>query len=331
MEKKKLNMQQIAKALNVTPITVSRALNDKEGVSEDLKQKIKKFANDAGYQLKEKSARQMNIVLLVAEVFIKTDNKLYIDFYKSILNHLESNNTYGILKILEEREVDDYIVPTLLLNNNIDGIIILGELNTAYIDLLDTLKIPMILLDFYDERLTSDAVINDNFFEAYEITHYLTENGHKDIAFVGNIHSTHSIQDRYLGYYKAMLRAKLPIREDYVISDRTKNGIFNVLILPEKLPTAFVCNCDEIAFKLIEQLKGLNIRVPEDCSVVSFDNSRFSKECIPPITTMTSNLEEMVKVCVNNILKKIESPNIKTGVISVKGSLINRSSVKKIN
>ena len=330
MEKKKLNMQQIAKELNVTPITVSRALNDKEGVSEDLKQKIKKFAMEVGYQPKEKPTKQINVVLLVAEVFIKTENKLYIDFYKSILNHLESNNAYGILKILEESDVDNYIVPTLLLNNNIDGIIVLGELNTNYIDLLDTLKVPMILLDFYDERLTLDAVINDNFFEAYEVTYYLIQNGHKNIGFVGNIYSTHSIQDRYLGYHKALLRAKLPIQEDYIISDRTKNGIFNELVLPETLPSAFVCNCDEIAFKLIEQLHSQNIRVPEDCSVVSFDNSKFSKECTPPITTMSSNLEEMVKVCVSNILKKIQSPNAKTGLISVKGSLIKRDSVKNI-
>lgn len=332
--KKKLNMQQIADALNVTPITVSRALNDKEGVSEELKQRIKQYAYDVGYLTKEMSkkntSKQVNIVLLVAEVFIKTENKLYIDFYKNILDSLEENNVFGILKIIEEDEVDELIIPKLLLGDNINGMILLGELASPYVALLDKLNLPMVLLDFYDEDLLLDAVVNDNFFESYEITRHLIGKGHSDIAFVGNINSTHSIQDRYLGYYKALLRSKISIKEQYIISDRSKNGVFKELMLPSPLPSAFVCNCDEIAYKLNETLVAQGLKVPDDCSIVSFDNSKFSTTCIPQLTTMSSNLDEMVKSCVSSILNKIANPTLRTGVISVKGTLIERDSVRQL-
>ncbi len=380
--KKKPTMQQIANALNVTPITVSRALNDREGVSEELKEKIKQYAYETGYLTKETTkkntqSRPVNIILLVAEVFIKTDNKFYIDFYKKILDSLEENSAFGILKIIEEQEVEELAIPKLLLGDNIDGMIVLGELPSEYINELAKLNLPTILLDFYDEDLLLDAVVNDNFFEAYEMTRYLISKGHKDIAFVGNIKSTHSIQDRYLGYHKALLRSGITINKyemtryliskghkdiafvgniksthsiqdrylgyhkallrsgitinkNFIISDRTRNGSYEELILPSPLPTAFVCNCDQIAFQLVQDLRSKGIQIPEDCSIASFDNSKFSTSCTPQLTTMDPNLDDMVKACVSNILKKVSQPNLKTGLIAVKGALIERESVREI-
>ncbi len=336
MKKKKPNMQQIADALSITPITVSRALGDKAGVSDELRQQIKDYAQNIGYSpeprvKKTSPSRPIHILLLVAEVFMKTNNKMYFDFYKSILKQLEEKNIFGSLKLIEEKEVTNGIIPKMLLDSLVDGIIVLGELESAYITKLNNLSIPLILVDFYDENLSLDAVINDNFFESYEITRYLIANGHTNIAFVGNINSTHSIQDRYLGYYKALLRFDLPIEKHTIISDRKKNGyFFEELALPTPLPSAFVCNCDEIAYRLIKQLQASGLRVPEDCSVVSFDNSKFCTQTNPQITTMASNLDEMVKTSITNLLNKIQNPALHTGVISVKGSLIERESVKKM-
>lgn len=330
--KQKPSMQQIATALNTTPMTVSRALNNRQGVSDELKQKIKQYACEVGYSsnhtaTKNTASRQTNIALLVAEVFIQTDNKFYIDFYKKILESLHEHGALGILQIIDEAEIDRLIIPKLLLGDTIDGIIVLGELPAVYIRQLNTLKTPMILLDFYDKDLKLDAVVNDNFFESYEISSYLIKNGHREIAFIGNIRSTHSIQDRFLGYYKALLCSQISVNEDYIISDRNKMGAFIDLELPAPLPTAFVCNCDEIAYTLIQKLQAQGVRIPDECSIVSFDNSKFSTLCQPHLTTMAPNLEEMAKSCVNSILQKVIMPSSKTGIVSVKGTLIQRDSV----
>lgn len=332
--KKRPSMQQIATALHTTPMTVSRALNDRQGVSEELKQKIKRYACEVGYSTghtipRNTSNSQTNIALLVAEVFIKTNNGFYIEFYKKILDSLHDNKALGILQILNEKEVDSLDVPNLLHGYTIDGIIVLGELPPAYINQLETLNIPMILLDFYDQNLMLDAVVNDNYFESYEITHHLIDHGHKEIAFIGNIYSTYSIQDRYLGYYKALLCAKIPLKEEYIISDRNKMGEFIDLALPTPLPTAFVCNCDEIAYALVQRLQAQGVHIPGDCSIVSFDNSKFSTFCKPQLTTIAPNLNEMAKSCVSNILQKITNPSAKIGIVSVKGNLIERGSVTR--
>lgn len=330
--KKRPSMQQIATALNTTPMTVSRALNDRQGVGNELKQRIKQYAIEIGYTASRRDRKNItgvhtNIALLVAEVFIKTDNKFYIDFYKKILESLHDHEALGILQILDEAEVDALIIPNLLRGETIDGLIVLGELPTAYVDQLTTLDIPMILLDFYDKDLILDAVVNDNFFDSYEITHYLIKHGHREIAFIGNIRATHSIQDRYLGYYKALLCSNISLREEYVISDRNKMGVFIDLALPTPLPTAFVCNCDEIAYSLTQKLQAQGVRIPEDCSIVSFDNSKFSTLCKPNLTTIAPNLDEMAKSCVSSILQKVTNPSAKMGIVSVKGTLIQRKSV----
>lgn len=86
----------------------------------------------------------------------------------------------------------------------------------------------------------------------------------KSIGFVGSVLSTGSIMDRYLGYTKAMLRAGLPIRDDWRLEDRDDRGIFIPFSLPHEMPEAFVCNCDEVAYNLVETLKREGYRVPQD-------------------------------------------------------------------
>ena len=186
-------------------------------------------------------------------------------------------------------------------------------------------------MDFYVDVPGIDTVITDNFYGTFLLTDHLVENGHRNIGFVGNIHATSSIQDRFLGYMKSLIANNLSYRPDWTVSDRLLSGENIDLELPEELPTAFVCNCDETAYRLVRSLAQRGLRVPDDISVVGFDNYMLSGICDPPITTVEVDVKSMAREGVSMLLKKIADPSCRTGVKPVSGRLVVKESVKKLN
>ena len=161
------------------------------------------------------------------------------------------------------------------------------------------------------------------------LTNYLINAGHRNIGFLGTITSTSSIQDRYLGYYKALLEKGIPLRSEWVIDDRGPEGTsYPHFDLPVQKPTAFVCNCDEAAYCLLNQLRSEGYVVPDDISIVGYDNHIYSTISNPRITTIDVESKRMSYEAVETIIKKIRDKNYSRGRTLVTGKLIIRDSVK---
>ena len=122
----------------------------------------------------------------------------------------------------------------------------------------------------------------------------------------------------------------LEVKKEWIIEDRTPDNEKIEIMFPEILPTAFVCNCDEIAHKLIRQLEDLHIRVPDDCSVVAFNDTHFSTDSEPKITTIASDSDTMALKSVEIIVRKMKSPEYRAGLVPIRGVFIKRNSVKNI-
>lgn len=334
--KKSVTMKDIANKLNVSVVTVSKALGGKEGVSDELKNRIVACAEEMGYRLNSlaKSMRDgysHNIGVIVSERFIGNTQSFYPIFHQYLSQKLGEYGYSVIIKVLSLSDENQLVLPRAYYEKKIDGLIVLGQIDVSYANLLDKSDIPVVLLDFYDERIDIDSVVTDNFFGSYEITSYLIKNGHRSISFIGNIYATSSIQDRFLGYFKALLGNGMCLREDQIISDRDSNGKYIEILLPENMPTAFVCNNDEIAFNLIAKLKVIGYDVPGDISVVGFDNSVHSSLSVPGITTMSVHVEQMAETASKIIVKKIQKPNTRYGRVTIKGNLLSRDSVRNIS
>lgn len=328
-------MKDIADRLGVSNVTVSKALNDKEGVSEELRTKIKKTANEMGYRYNTaaKSIRKgynYNIGVVVAEKFTNDVQSFYFKFYHHISKILENYQYFGMLHILTYAEERELMLPKMYNEMKVDGLIILGQISKAYIEILKEVDVPVVFLDFYDEHGEFDCVISDNFYSTYEITNYLINKGHTKIAFVGNIYATSSIQDRFLGYYKSLLEHGMQLDKEYIISDRDNDGKLIDLSIPKNLPTAFVCNCDRIAYNLAKKLNEQGYRIPEDCSIVGFDNDIFSTLSDLKLTTVEVNMKEMAETAIKIIMSKVQDSNKKYGRVSIKGKIIYRDSVEQI-
>ncbi len=333
---KKVTMKDIARRLSISTVTVSKALGEKDGVSEQLRGEIKQLASQMGYSYlspseQEKLLKNYNIGIVVASNYMQEGAyPFYFKMYQSIVRYLSTHKYSGILELITPLMREREILPNIASGKKVDGIIVMGQLNGEYLELLRGKRIPLIYLDFYDKNEEEDSVITDNVHASYLLTNYIVEMGHKKIAFVGNIYSTSSILDRYLGYYRSLLVNRIEVREDYLIPDRGEDELFIDLVLPEDMPTAFVCNCDEIAYVLMEKLKKEGYRIPEDISVVGFDNYTLAGYTSPKLTTVEVNIESMTKNAVDLLVGKIEGRNEEKGRKLVSGKLIIRDSVGKV-
>ena len=277
-QKKKVKLEDIAARVGVSIVTVSNALKGKKGVSDELREKISRPAEQMGYRSlsREKKNRNSYIIgVAVAEKYVKEFPSFYMDIYQRIAGEAVKKGHLTVLEVVtpEKESLEKPFEP--FLEKKTAGLILIGELRKEYIQAIrKNYDIPVVCVDYYDIYEDIDYIVTDGFGGMTQMTELLLEQGYRDLMFVGTPSATKNITDRYLGYCKALEKAGIEEAQNHVIPDRDfVNGDYRIEIeLPEKMPEAFVCNCDKTAGILIEKLAQRGIRVPEDVSVVGFDD-----------------------------------------------------------
>lgn len=328
----KIRMADLAEQLGISVVSVSKALSGKEGVSAEVREQVLNLAKELNYTpLRVRTPKEKkeivsgNIGILVADRFF-ADNAFYSNLFRQIQKKCDAKGFSVILEIVPWESECNEIIPSVVKRKQVDGIIFMGEMKLEYVKKVMTCGLPSMLLDFYDEELNADSVTGDNITGGYLVTNHLIHQGKKQIGFVGSRHATSSIMDRFLGYSKAMMRAGLPIEECWILEDRDEKGNFITLQLPEQLPEAFFCNCDEVAFQLVEQIKKRGYRIPEDVAVAGYDDYYVAQLCEPPLTTYRVNMESMGTTVANQMIYRITGKHMVHGNLVVKGELVKRKS-----
>ena len=329
--KKAVTLMDIANACGTSNVTVSKALAGKSGVSESLRKKIKQVAEEMGYVGVKGAAYKgkNNIGVIIPAKFINPNGSFYWALYNSLVTRFKKENMFCIMEILEQEDEDALILPHLITDKQISGLISLGQLAENYAKMLYHNVKNLILLDYYVPALDIDAVVTNGYSGGYKLTSYLIKMGHKRIGYIGKKFATTSIFDRYMGYMKALIENGLDIREDWVIDDRD-NRDFIHMTFPEDMPTAFVCNCDEAAFLAIKQLRSMGYSVPRDISIVGYDNYLISEISEPTITTVDVDAEYMADLAVKTLVKRMENPDEKTRIRTIEGDLVIKNSVVEL-
>lgn len=334
---KAVKLADIAARLNVSTVTVSKALADQKGVSEEMRNKIKQLADELGYVSpsagrKAREQKSYNIGVIIAEQFLDKYDSFYWQMYQMIAKKAVSKSCFTMLEVISNQDAMELNMPKLIQEEKADGIIVVGRMNQEYLSFLnEKSKIPLVYLDFYDEKKECDAVISDSFYGMYRLVNYLFQMGHEKIAYVGTLQATESITDRYFGYAKSLMEHGQKVRDEWVIADRNpetgKIERENLLQLPEEMPTAFACNCDLTASEVIKKLKKAGYRVPEDVSVVGYDNYLYPGLSDVAITTYEVDMSEMARRAIHTIIRKISGENYRRGVFVVEGHPVYKESV----
>ncbi len=325
-------MKDIADELNITVMSVSKALSGKEGVSSELRARIISKAEELGYKKgsQAKETKSKNIGILVAERSLNA-NATFMSIQQSLITQLSKLDYYGLTEIIPEETEHLLLEPKLLKDKKIDGFIILGQMKKEYLDFLKASNLPKVLMTFEFADETDGGIVCDNIYFGYTLTQYLYDKGYKKIGFVGNPLFDATVMDRYLGYHKAVLLNNQKSNPDYIIEDVSRDGEEQGLFIPEDVPDAFICNDCRVAYKLIHQLEGMEFDVPEDIAVAAFDDGIYADFGIPKLTTFSVDYDEMARMAAESILSKIQDPSIRLGKKIILGKVIERESVTPKN
>ncbi len=329
-----VRMKDIAKATGVSVVTVSNALSGKKGVSEELREKIEKTAKDMGYNPSKSEKREQSFVIgvLASEKYITVGISFYWAMYQNVAYEVSKKQGVTMLEVLSMEKEGEMELPRLMNEKTISGLIIIGWMSRAYIEKLVAIsKVPIVLLDFQMRGIRCDSVMSSNYIGMYKMTRYLIERGHRDIAFVGSILANENIMDRYYGYRKGLEEAGIRERKEWVLEDRDLVTGISRMELPENMPTAFVCNSDWTAGVLYEKLKKIGYRVPEDISIVGYDNYLYGNNFADQITTYNVDMKEMAVQAVKLLIGKIKGDNKYWGTRYVDSEIVERNSVKCLN
>ena len=325
---KSVRMADIAEKLNISVESVSKALAGKRGVSEEMRAKIVALAREMGYEGNKGTAEQAkagNVGVLVSDRFF-AENAFYAKLYGELTISGVENGLTCMLEIISPEAERDAVQPTMVTGQKVEAIIFMGAFSPAYVEAVVSNGLPFVLLDFNIPDFVSKCVTSDNLNGGYLLTKHLIAQGRKKIGFVGSVTATSSIMCRYLGYQWAMREAGLDLCEEWLMEDRGSDGKLVPITLPETLPEAFLCSCDEVACHMVEQLRNAGKQVPEDVAVCGYDDVRVMSPSQPFLTTYRVNLERMAKAAVWSIHQQLRQGQMDAIQVIVPGQLIIRES-----
>lgn len=337
VDMRKVRLADIAREAGVSTVTVHNALTGQKGVSSQLREQILEIAEKMGYESPARESVQKDgnsdfqkIGVLIAEKYLGNHATYYWKIYQELALAATEKQCYTIVETLKTDEMSgNWEIPQMILTNKVQGIVIIGEIDRQHIcKLRESVSIPIVFLDFYDREFAQDAVIADNFYGMYQMTELLFDRGVDEIGFIGSIHATNSIMDRYCGYMKSMMEHGKNIHPEWLIEDRDEKGIV-AFELPRRLPKAFVCNCDLVAGMLVSKLNARGLKVPDDISVVGFDNFLYPGYADNGITTYEVNIKAMVKVAIKKLMKQSRNFNSGNGLEIISGHVVMKNSIRR--
>jgi LacI family transcriptional regulator len=314
--KKSITIKDIAKELNISTATVSRALRGSSEISKETKSAVMKIAKEMDYHPNLLARSLINRSSKVLGVVVPTINR---QFWSNSISGIESVAYKRGYKVMIFQSTESYqkeveIVETLA-NSMVDGILIAFSKETqdfAHIEHIMDRGIPVLLFERVCESLQLSKVITDDFFGAKNIVNHLIERGRKRIAYIGGPLSLTVCMDRFLGYKSALIENNIPIEEELVVEISDFNAeysgeAFKELWKLEKRPDAVFCFADILAIGILAVSKELGIKIPEDLAIAGFGNDDITKYVSPSITTMAQPSFEIGQLAAKLILQEINT------------------------
>lgn len=343
-----VTIKDIAKIAGVSHSTVSRSLNDSSEISEKTKERIKKIAEELGFEFNN-NARSLStkktgtIGIIFDKGFDQENASLFFSkLLKELRYSLERASFDAIIDFRANPFTGKNNIKKLINGNKIDGFIIVDEyIEEEDLKFIKEKKVPTVFVHnrpAYQKKYKLDYVMTDHYKGGYLATQYLINMGHKEIiTFTHKIYNKEysEFEERTKGFVKAMEENNLKISEKEIIRDEISfeygREKIKELIKKKKKFTAVYAQTDLLALGIIRGLRELNIKVPEEVSVIGYDNIEFGKFSEPELTTInqpTAKLaEEAVKLLTEKFDKKYNEIERK---IIIEPNLVLRNSIKKI-
>jgi LacI family transcriptional regulator len=340
---KKTTFRDIAKQADVALSTVSQVLNNRPGVSQETRLRVLEVASELGYRQRIAIDSVISPRLNTIALLTKRHNGEPVrinPFYSYALAGAEREcQRHNIGLMYANIEVDEdsraLTLPTSLLDQRVDGIIIVGTfLEETISEITRYTGHNVVLIDAYTSGKNShDSVLIDNLNGAFNAVSYLIDNGHQHIGLIGSHARSHpSILERRDGYLKALQAHQIDHTyiEDSVLERASAyEATVRLMNRAPEITAIFACN-DNVAIGVMNAVQKMGLSVPEDVSVVGFDDIDLAQEVTPPLTTVHVDKVLLGVMAVRMLKDRTESPERPALTTTLSTQLIVRDSVRKL-
>lgn len=334
-----ITLKDIAKALNLSPSTVSRAMKDNPAISEETRRVVQLYAREHRYKpntlaMQLRTNPNNTIGVIVPEIVHY--------FFSTVLSGIQEEAESEGYKLLFCHSQEDYerevkSVETLL-DARVCGVLASQSKDTKVFDHFQEIIDNNIHLVFFDRICTginTDKVVVDDYAGAFNAVDYLARTGCQCIALLGSHPDLPISNNRRMGYEDALRKNKLPI-------DKQLNRVCDTIslareVIPQMLrldprPDAFFCVNDEVAAYCMRIVKSAGFGVPDDISICGFTNSYITDMTDPTLTTVDQHGFEMGRVATRLLINRIEGRETKSGIVSrlIKTELIIKGSTRTL-
>ncbi|UOX55322.1 LacI family DNA-binding transcriptional regulator [Dorea longicatena] len=337
-----VTIKDVAALAGVSPSTVSRTCKNNPSISEETKERVRKAMAELGYEpnfqasnLASQNSRTIGIILPASakEVY---ENSFYLEAIQGI-SHYCNGRQYMTTIVTGQDEAEILnAVHSMSRSGKVDGFIILySKKEDPVIDYLFNEGLLYILIGKATQYTNQTIYIdNDNLLAGREAAEYLYQLGHRRIAYLGSDSSLMFSADRKAGYQLALASHQLPVRPEYCVEvknvSENNEEVIRGLLMQKDRPTAILVSDDILAVSLERVCLENHLAIPEDLSIISFNNSLFARLTSPQLTSIDIGAGQLGSEAASQIINHIENPNLLATKIIVPHHLIERDSCCKI-
>lgn len=331
----KVDIISIAKALNLSKSTVSRAFQEKSDINPNTRNRILAYANEVNYRpnhyasnLREQKSK--TIAVVVPEL----ENNYFTQIIKGA-EEIAKREGYHILIYATDDDINkerEFI--TSISNGKVDGVLmsVVGERdNHSYLHNIDLVKMPIVFFDRVYDDVDITKIVTDDYKSSFDATEHLLLGGCTSIAYLVVV-KDHSIgKERALGYKDALKKHNIAIQEELIVDcSNSYDENFNIIkeVLINHKPDAVFASVERLAFSTYFVCNDLDLNIPRDLKVVAFSSLQIAELLSPPLSTVTQPAEQIGQEAAKLLLNKLkgEQQELDTNTIVLKSELRIRKS-----
>lgn len=331
-----VSIKDIARIAGVSHSTVSRALRNSPLIPEQTAARIQKIAKEAGYTASAVArglvTRKTDAVGVVVTSIADPFNGEVVAGIEDVANRLG----YSVILATSQADPDrEMSVVRSFRERRLDGVLVASSrVGALYIPLLNELEIPVVLINNQHPSKFLHSISIDNTDGGYQATRHLVKLGHSSIAYLGDESGLQSDVERYEGYKRALVEAGLPLRKDLgARGDGKPDAAFKAaseLLGGRKPPSAIFCYNDMSALGVMQAAAKRQLSIPDDLSIVGFDDIFFAERLDPPLTTVHQPQREIGRSAMELLVALLKGEDAEK-VVTVRGQLIVRGSTSKFH
>ena len=345
----KVTIQDIADALGVSRNTVSKAINNADGLADATREKILQKAVEMGYKQfsyvsavtsvagsaagsVQQSPGFQGEIALFTTIFVDQSHfaSLMLDKFQRELSQL--GYTLNTHRVTPEN-LQNGTLPVTFVPERASAIVCIEVFDKAYADMICTVDLPVLFVDGpvkrFGEQLNADQLYMDNSSEITRFIHEMLAKGYKRIGFLGDIDHCQSFYERYCAFRTAMLLEGAAVEERYILRNTMPGPLTEAFRNLEELPDVFICANDFAGFDALRALAALGKSCPEDLMLCGFDDCAESRISHPPLTTVHIHTQVMAFAAVQLLVSRIKEPSLDYRIVHTQTDLIYRDSTAR--